>query len=318
MPADPMNDRRALAHGLVRRNCIRHQYHRAEGPNSVLTPTTWPFPRVTAWPASRVMPEKTYTDREIAAIIEQAARIQQTAPEGRAGSGGLTLAELQEVGAAAGIAPAFVAEAAAAVEVGGTGVEKRPGRLVVRRTRKLAAPVGEEQWATMIAALRRRFGQTGVVHEVGDLREWVSGDGDEPVRVTLEPQGAAARLVIEQRTVHVSAKTSLLLALPAALFALIPYMNDDPKVGVGFLMLAAVLAAVGIGADVVGRRTARRNAVEHAALLDELVTLAGPGGATVAAAPPASVEEVQRALEMDLEEPPEPISGGPARRSTRA
>jgi len=264
------------------------------------------------------MPEKIYTDREIAAIIEQAARLQHTAPEGRAGNGGLTLAELQEVGAAAGIAPAFVAEAAAAVEVGGTGVEKRPGGLVVRRTRKLAAPLREEQWATMVAALRRRFGQTGVVHEVGDLREWVSENGEEPVRVTLEPQGAAARLVVEQRTVHVNATTSLLLlALPAALFALVPFMNDDPKVGVGFLVLAAVLAAIGIAVDVVGRRTAGRNAVEHAALLDELVALTGPGRAT-AAAPPAAVEEVQPALEMDLEEPPEPVSGGAARRSTRA
>lgn len=265
------------------------------------------------------MPETTYTDREIAAILEQAAHLQHTTPEGRAGSAGLTLAELQEVGAAAGIAPAFVAEAAAAVDAGGTGVEKGPGRLVVRRTRKLAAPVDDEQWATMVAALRRHSGQTGVVHEVGRLREWVSGGGEEPVRVTLEPQGAAARLVIEQRTVHVDARTSLtLLALPAALFALVPFLNDDPRIGTGFLVLAALLAVVGVGVDLVGRQTARRNAVAHAALLDDLVAVAGPGGATPVAAPPADVEEGRPARTVDLEEPSEAASGTRVRRGTRA
>src|SRR5690606_34000637 len=71
--------------------------------------------------------DRRYTEAELHAIFERAAKRQEEARRAEAAShGGLTLAELQEIGEASGIDPAHVAAAAAELSAPKPEGEKGP------------------------------------------------------------------------------------------------------------------------------------------------------------------------------------------------
>ncbi|HET6764764.1 MAG TPA: hypothetical protein VFH27_13860 [Longimicrobiaceae bacterium] len=136
--------------------------------------------------------QRTYSEDEIREIVALATRREST-PAPAAPAGGLTLAEIQDVGREVGLDPADVASAAAALDV-------RTSTLPVRTT--LGAPVEvmrmvplpraptDLEWGQIVAELRTTFAARGRVASQPGLWEWSNGN----LHAFVEPSGEGYRL----------------------------------------------------------------------------------------------------------------------------
>lgn len=139
-----------------------------------------------------------YDDDEVREIFERA-----TSLDGPAGSGGrvtsgppasgMTLAEIQEIGAEAGIDPALVARAAAGLDTAGDvvptirhfGVPISVGRIV-----DLPDRLTDREWERLVVRLRDLFQARGTVTLEGSLRSWSNGN----LQILQEPTRDGYRL----------------------------------------------------------------------------------------------------------------------------
>ena len=106
---------------------------------------------------------------------------------------GLTMDELQSVGAEAGLDPAHVAAAARAVASGepDDGRETLVGLPVgVRRAATLEVPPSDAMWEHLVADLQDTFAARGKTERIGAARIWRNGN----LRLTLSPFADGARL----------------------------------------------------------------------------------------------------------------------------
>lgn len=150
--------------------------------------------------------DRRYSEDEIAAIFKQAAEAQESARQHLSQGEGLTLAELQQIGQEAGITPAFIARAAAAVDH--TGPAARPTTYLglpvsVARTVELPGSFSDADWERLVVDLRETFQATGKVRRDGSLREWRNGN----LHALIEPTEAGHRLHL--RTLKGNARTAL-------------------------------------------------------------------------------------------------------------
>ena len=133
--------------------------------------------------------ERRYDRREVEEILGRAVEEPRPA-ELSAGSEGLTLAELQDVGREVGIAPARIAEAAHALDHT-PRVDRTLGLPVsVGRTIPLPRPVTEAEWEALVTDLRATFEAAGKIHRDGNLRGWTNGN----LHAWVEPDGTGYRL----------------------------------------------------------------------------------------------------------------------------
>lgn len=225
--------------------------------------------------------DRRYTDAELHAIFERAAKRQEAAARAEAAShGGLTLAELQDIGAASGIDPAHVAAAAAELSAPKRGEPTRWPREVVAE-RWLPGPVSDDAWEAIVETLRRELNKPGVAGQVGRTREWttIASGGrqpDAPVSVTLRPEGERTRLAVRQSWEEYSrvplamgAAFSFTALLLGGIFAFIePSALFMP---VAFAALGLLLFAAGPPAM---RAFARKKEAEFERLLDRLELVA--------------------------------------------
>jgi hypothetical protein len=138
------------------------------------------------------MNERRYSDEEVAAIFARATEGTSASPVGEPQQEGLTLAELQEIGAEVGIAPSAVAAAAkslvpAAAPEGRTflGLPVSVGR-TVNFDRKLT----EDEWEQLVVELREVFNARGTMSGSGGFRQWTNGN----LQALLEPTPTGQRL----------------------------------------------------------------------------------------------------------------------------
>lgn len=268
--------------------------------------------------------DRRYTEAELHAIFERAAKRQEAAARAEAASqGGLTLAELQEIGAASGIDPAHVAAAATELSAPKPAEEKRAHwPREVRAERWLPGPVSDDAWEAMVETLRRELNKPGVAGQIGRTREWTtmaSGgrQPDAPVSVTLRPEGDRTRLVVTQSwedyrraPLIMGAAFSFMALLLGGIFAF-----TEPSA----LMIPVFFAALGLLAFSLGpptlRAFARKKEAEFERILDRL-DLVARDAAPQPEAPAASGQEDR----IDLDSLPDPAddSAPAARRRTRS
>lgn len=137
------------------------------------------------------MSERRYDDDEVAEILARATQAPAGGEDRAPGStvsrrDGLTLSDLEEIGAEVGISPARIAEAA-------YGLDHRveapaPQTLLgaprsVSRIVPIAGPIDDAQWDRLVAELRGTFRATGKVTVHGALRSWTNGN----LQVHVEP-----------------------------------------------------------------------------------------------------------------------------------
>ncbi|MFT5143199.1 MAG: hypothetical protein ACI80V_002206 [Rhodothermales bacterium] len=140
------------------------------------------------------MPKETrYDEAAITEIFRQAAEAQTEAQNRASAPDGLTLAELQEIGRAAGLSPKFVADAASSLQ---HKVEYDPSptfagvTIGVRRSVELPGPMTDVLWEQLVVDLRQIFEAKGKIHRSGGLREWSNGN----LHVLVEPTQTGHRL----------------------------------------------------------------------------------------------------------------------------
>ncbi len=138
-------------------------------------------------------PAHRFTPSEIEEVFARAAATQQ---RDRQSDLGLSVEELQAVGAEAGLDPVHVAAAARAVAAGEPDDKREAFAGVpvgVRRSAHLDAPPSDLLWETLVSDLQETFSARGKVERIGASRIWRNGN----LRATLSPSGDGARLRLQ-------------------------------------------------------------------------------------------------------------------------
>lgn len=151
------------------------------------------------------MPERRYSDDEVAAIFERATKSQaglQRQQQTHAPSQGMTLSELQTIGRDVGLPAELVANAAREIDLAGRSTERKYVGLTigVGRTIELPRRLTDHEWERVVADLRETFDARGTVRSEGSTRMWQNGN----LQVMLEPSATGHRL--RMRTVKGDAR----------------------------------------------------------------------------------------------------------------
>ncbi|PAP78336.1 hypothetical protein [Rubrivirga marina] len=143
------------------------------------------------------MSDRTYSEREIAAILARAAEGQRRGLDGE-DAPGLTLSEIERAGTEAGLDPSLVRRAAADLDAGLLALDvDRPGTTVVERW--VDAPLRLAVWEDAVAALQVRHGPGSAdtlarAHE-GASQEWTHTTlSGSRTTVTASPRGGRTRV----------------------------------------------------------------------------------------------------------------------------
>lgn len=151
------------------------------------------------------MPERRYSEEEVAKIFEQAAENQQSTKRQLAPAEGMTLADLQEIGRDVGISPALVAEAAKSLD---TPTRQKTRSLLglpigVGRTIELGRRLSPAEWDRLVVDLRETFDARGVVKSEGNFKQWTNGN----LQVLVEPTATGDRVRLQ--TIKGSARSAV-------------------------------------------------------------------------------------------------------------
>jgi len=167
------------------------------------------------------MTDRRYDEEETRRIFDEASRSPGLAAERSStpsGGTGFTLAELEEIGAEAGIEPARIAAAARALDTRGAGVPAKVRRLVglpvgVSRTVDLPASFDEDDWNRLVVDLRETFDARGNIRIEGAFRAWNNGN----LQAMVEPTDEGYQLRLG--TVKGNAYQGLALGVAGLVFA---------------------------------------------------------------------------------------------------
>jgi hypothetical protein len=139
------------------------------------------------------MTERRYNDEEVDEIFARASETEQDSRRQLTpASEGMTLAQLQQIGREAGLAPDVVAQAARALDQ-----PRQPEipqflglQIGAARTVKLERRMTDEEWERLVVELRETFQARGVIRSEGSFRQWSNGN----LQVLLEPDGDTHRV----------------------------------------------------------------------------------------------------------------------------
>lgn len=157
------------------------------------------------------MSDRRYNDDEIAAIFQRATEGPQGTSIQAAGEGGMTLAELQDIGRQVGISPEAVDLAARSLDARPqSGIRKFLGVPIgVGRMIELDRRLTEDEWERLVVELREVFGARGIVSSNGSFRQWTNGN----LQALLEPTATGHRLRISTVKGNVRASLTMGAAL---------------------------------------------------------------------------------------------------------
>ena len=193
------------------------------------------------------MTERRFNEPEVAAIFERATEARETLQRQLpSGEGGLTLAELQEIGREVGISSDLIVHAAHMLDQGGRQTSRKWFGLPigVGRTIELDRKLSEDEWERLVVDLRETFDARGTVRHEGSLRTWSNGN----LQALLEPTATGHRLRL--RTVKGDARSMIfggLAMFGAATATLIVTALRGPFSDIGMLSALSLLGTMGVG-----------------------------------------------------------------------
>ena len=252
-----------------------------------------------------------FTEDEARQIFARAAERQHAvASRGE----GLSLDDLQAIGAEAGLDPEHVAAAVAELRSGPAvepvvvaGVDLTP-----RVVRVLPGELTDDAWADLVGRLRRTFGAKGVPSEIGRVREWTSGPTSR-LHVVAEPVEGGTRVTMETSKAHEAA--GLRGVIPFAVFmslalsALFVFGDFDATVWILPVLTLGLCAAIYVGVRAWLARWSDRRRGQFESLMDQAELLVRAEASTAAEAP---------RLDLDALAEPEHGPDAPARRRERS
>jgi hypothetical protein len=154
------------------------------------------------------MTERRYSDDEVAEIIARASEKERDTRTRLQPAEGMTLAELQKIGAEAGIEPGLIAQAARSLDVPTPAAPVFLGLpLGAARTVRLERKMTDAEWERLVVALRETFDAKGVIRHEGSFRSWSNGN----LQCLVEPDGEGQR--VRFRTVRGGARPAMFTGL---------------------------------------------------------------------------------------------------------
>ncbi len=152
-------------------------------------------------------PVRRFDDREVGLIIQRAGELQKT-EVARRDSGGMSLAELEQVAREAGLDPALVRRAALEIDAPASPqpslLAGAPMRLVYELS--FDGELSVDEYEPLVAEIRRTVGEFGMVGTLGRTLTWSAADsgyGNQRNRrrqlsVTVTPREGRTTLRIEE------------------------------------------------------------------------------------------------------------------------
>ncbi|HET9066284.1 MAG TPA: hypothetical protein VFN22_10745 [Gemmatimonadales bacterium] len=155
------------------------------------------------------MTDRRYTDDEMAEIFRRATDSTHQAETHAAARPGMSLAELQEIGAEAGIPAEQVAMAARSLDQPhaiGPATRRMLGLpIAVADDAQLDRTLSDAEWDQLVVMARDTFAARGKLRQDGKFRQWTNGN----LQVLLEPGTHGDRLRL--RTVNGYARQMILM-----------------------------------------------------------------------------------------------------------
>jgi hypothetical protein len=215
-----------------------------------------------------------YDEEEVAEILRIATEANEAVASRAAGTHGLTLADIQEIGGEVGIAPARIEHAAREVERTTAATlpttTAQPGGFLgaprsVSRVVPLPRSLDDEEWMRLVVRLRETFGARGKIETVGPLRTWYNGN----LQVHVEPadDGYRLRMSTFKGNVTEVATMGVVFLVMAVLMGTMIVLQKG--IGPG-LALAAFFGSLGLGALGTTRLALPRWADERGSQMDEI------------------------------------------------
>jgi hypothetical protein len=164
------------------------------------------------------MTEQRFTDKEVAIILRRAADLEKRPPSAGGSSGrGLTLSDLKEIAAEAGIDPEMVSRAVTELA---SPKGLRSGSLLIgpdtvrREVRAAQGELSKEEMAELVRVVDEEVRDQGIVQEALGHVRWTSQGRFLSTQVSLEPGGGETLIRVEER--HSDAIRGVLHAIPAS------------------------------------------------------------------------------------------------------
>lgn len=192
--------------------------------------------------------ERLYGEEEVAEIFEAAASPRGSGGRALSSADGLTLGELQAIGAEVGIAPERIADAAAALDLRRGAAPRRThlGMPVsVGRTVALPRAPTDPEWELLVAELRETFGAHGKDKSSGGLRAWTNGN----LHAYVEPTESGHRLRLGTTKGNAVPSSqlgliSLLAGLVLSIFLFAEVLDEDLSVFLFLPVIGALVLAI--------------------------------------------------------------------------
>ena len=226
-----------------------------------------------------------YDEKEVGKLLKRATELQREDPVRAAASGGLSLAELEEIAAEAGIDPTFLRRAAAEMASGETdpgGWERITGeRLTLVREAVVAGELDQDGFERVVTAIQMTAREHGQPSLMGRTLTWRAETASKTrtIQVTVTSRDGETHIRAEER----------LHQMASGLFAgSVLGVGTGLGVGAGLPLainvFGSAVLAVGFPAGIMGltwvaareiyRRVVRRRELALSALLDAMVEAA--------------------------------------------
>jgi hypothetical protein len=189
--------------------------------------------------------ERRYDESEVREIFESATDAQESSRTAVGSSDGMSLTELQQIGAEVGVTPERIAQAASALDLRQAvpPAKKYLGMpLSVARTIELPRAPSDREWELLVAEIRETFGSKGEIDAHGSLRQWTNGN----LQIALEPTQTGHRLRMRTLKGNVMGMTAMGAGgIGMGLFLTIALASKD-RLAEGFI-LPIFFAVMGVG-----------------------------------------------------------------------
>jgi hypothetical protein len=189
--------------------------------------------------------DRRFTDREVALVLRRAVELEKrTAAEGAVGGKGLSLADLKDIAAEAGISPEVIGRAVAELESrrGLEPVSLLGPSTTSREIRAVQRALSREALGELIRIVDEEVADQGTVQEALGSVRWTSQGRFLSTQVSLEPSEDETLMRVEER--YTGAIRGAIHGIPAAYGYIFGLAGLLEGLHLGF-PVAALLAAVG-------------------------------------------------------------------------
>jgi hypothetical protein len=210
------------------------------------------------------MPDRVFTEEEVKEIVRRASEQQAEDAERReARRHGLTLDDLERLGAEVGLDPVYLRRAADEVKTGRRAVTETETQtdthVIVER--RIDRPFTPEAWEDTVALLRNQFPGESRVEQVGHAQEWLYTNpmGTGTTRVSATDRDGQTRLILSQQVGSVSPKRGSIgygvaLGLALGVIGGIPVANTLDSIWAFLLVWLVVTLVTALLASPIIRR----------------------------------------------------------------